>query len=293
MKPWINYHHLFYFMTIAEAGSISAAAEKLLLGQPTLSAQLKQFEDSIGVQLFERKHKKLYLTEHGQLALDYAKNIFKMGSEMYEALKDNLKSSKVNVQIGALDSIGKQVMLQLTQAAQRATPCTMTLVEGRFEELIRELKAHRVDLVISDLYPRIEATKGLHYKVLSKGSIGIYGGQKFKSLQNNFPRSLIGQPFILPTHDSKLRFDFEHWLKVQDLSVDIIAETQDTALKKLMAVSDMALIPAPSYSIQKELESGELFKIGDLDIFEEIYLISAQRKIENPVASYLMKEFHL
>ena len=45
MNPWINYHHLFYFMTIAETGSISGAAEKLLLGQPTLSAQLKQLEE--------------------------------------------------------------------------------------------------------------------------------------------------------------------------------------------------------------------------------------------------------
>ena len=39
-------HHLFYFMTIAEQGSVSKAAEKLLLGQPTLSAQLKEFEEN-------------------------------------------------------------------------------------------------------------------------------------------------------------------------------------------------------------------------------------------------------
>ncbi len=62
MSPWINYHHLFYFKTIAEEGSVSKAAGKLRIGQPTLSAQLKQFEDAIGVQLFERQHKKLLLT---------------------------------------------------------------------------------------------------------------------------------------------------------------------------------------------------------------------------------------
>jgi LysR family transcriptional activator of nhaA len=56
--PWINYHHLLYFKVIAEEGSVSKAAEKLRLGQPTLSAQLKLFEETLGVQLFERQHKK-------------------------------------------------------------------------------------------------------------------------------------------------------------------------------------------------------------------------------------------
>ena len=91
MNPWINYHHLYYFMTIAEMNSISRAAEKLLIGQPTLSAQLKQFEEQLGVLLFERQHKKLILTEHGKLALEYARNIFKMGGEMYEALHDRIE----------------------------------------------------------------------------------------------------------------------------------------------------------------------------------------------------------
>ena len=62
MNPWINYHHLFYFKTIAEQGTVSKAAERLNIGQPTLSAQLKQFEESLGVSLFDRQHKKLLLS---------------------------------------------------------------------------------------------------------------------------------------------------------------------------------------------------------------------------------------
>ena len=125
MKPWINYHHLYYFMTIAELNSISKAAEKLLKGQSTLSTQPKQFEDQLGVQLFERHHKRLVLTEHGKLALEYSRNIFKMGGEMYEALHDRLKPTKVNLQLAALDSIPKQVMLKLTQAVLSIGPSTI------------------------------------------------------------------------------------------------------------------------------------------------------------------------
>jgi LysR family transcriptional activator of nhaA len=54
-----NYHHLYYFYTIAKLGSISKACEKLRLCQPTLSAQLKQFENYLKFKLFERENKKL------------------------------------------------------------------------------------------------------------------------------------------------------------------------------------------------------------------------------------------
>ena len=64
MSPWINYHHLYYFKTIVEEGTVSAAAEKLRIGQPTLSAQLKQFEESMGIPLFARKSKRLVITPH-------------------------------------------------------------------------------------------------------------------------------------------------------------------------------------------------------------------------------------
>ncbi len=293
-KYWLNYHHLYYFMTIAELGSISKAAEKLLLGQPTLSAQLKQFEDNLGVQLFERQHKKLILTEHGKLALEYAKNIFKMGGEMYEALHDRLKPSKINVQLGALDSIPKQVMLQLTQAALKIAPCSISLVEGKFDELMRDLTSHKVDLAISNFLPKLEATKGMYHKVISKRPLGIYGSPEFKSLRKKFPQSLNDRPIVLPTYDSQMRYDLEHWLKLNEISVDVIAETQDTALKKMMATNSMAMIPAASHTVQRQVLSGELILIGELDnVTEELYLLSAHRKITNPVAAELMKTFSL
>ncbi len=87
MTPWINYHHLFYFKAVAEEGTVSGAAKKLRIGQPTLSAQLKQFEETLGVQLFERQHKKLILSEQGKVALDYAKSIFKMDNSASDGRK--------------------------------------------------------------------------------------------------------------------------------------------------------------------------------------------------------------
>lgn len=292
MNQWINYHHLFYFKTIAEEGSVSKAAEKLRLGQPTLSAQLKQFEDTLGVQLFERRHKKLILTEHGKVALDYAKNIFKMGSEMYEVLHDRLKPLKPSLHIGALDSVPKQIVVQLVKQAFKISPCQITLSEGKSDELLRELISHRMDLMVTNFLPDGPDGKGLYPKSIAKKNVSFYGAPKFKSLRKGFPKSISGQPMILPTYDSKLRRDLDHWAKLNKVDLNIIVESQDIAVKKLMAIGDLGLIPTATHSVTGQILRGELVEIGQLSgVYEELFLLTAQRKIENPIASKLRDTF--
>ncbi|HEX4926281.1 MAG TPA: LysR family transcriptional regulator [Bdellovibrionales bacterium] len=294
MSPWINYHHLYYFKTIAEEGTVSGAAQKLRVGQPTLSAQLKQFEDTLGIALFERRHKKLILTEQGRVALDYARNIFRMGSEMYEVLHDRLKPAKPSLCIGALDTIPKQVVLQLTKSALRISRCQITLLEGRPDELLRELSAHRIDVLITNFLPSALGAKGLFHRQIAKDGVAVYGTPKFKPLRKGFPKSISGQPMILPTYDSKMRYDIEHWARTVPLELDILAESQDIAVKKLMAVSNLGLLPAAAHTVNRQVLAGELVEIGPVNgVFEELYLVTAQRKIENPIAKELMKSFEI
>lgn len=294
MSPWINYHHLYYFKTIAEEGSVSKAAVKLRLGQPTLSAQLKQFEGSLGVRLFERSHKKLLLTEHGVLALEYARGIFRMGSEMYEALHDRLKPLKPLVHLGALDSVPKQVVLRLVQQALQISSAQVTLSEGRPNELLRELAAHRMDLMLTNFLPTGVDAKGLYPRRVSRQQVGFYGAKSFRALRKNFPRSVSGVPMILPTYDSKLRQDLDHWAKLHEIDLNLVVESQDISVKKLMASHGIGLIPAASHSVSVLVKQGDLFEIGAVEgVYEELYLLSAQRKIENPIASKLKVQFTL
>src|SRR5687768_16557914 len=133
---WLNYHHLFYFRAIATEGSIARAAEKLLLGQPTLSAQLKQLEQKIGKDLFERRNRKLVLTEAGRAALEYANEIFRLGNEMLEVLQDRTPEGRPHLQIGALDSVPKAVVLKMVTAVHQIAPCTVSILEGKGDELM-------------------------------------------------------------------------------------------------------------------------------------------------------------
>jgi LysR family transcriptional activator of nhaA len=290
--PWINYHHLFYFKTIAEQGSVSGAAAKLRLGQPTLSAQLKQFEETLGVELFERRHKKLVLTEHGRLALEYARNIFSIGNEMYEALHDRLKPQKTSLHIGTIDSVAKQVTLQLLQKAQRIAPCHVMLSEGKPDELLRELAAHRLDLLLTNFLPPPQSGLKLYHRSIIKKNVAIFGSPKFKSLRANFPKSLEGQPMILPTYDSKLRADIDHWSRLNKVNYDVVVESQDIAIKKLAAIAGIGLIPSAGHGVTRQVLGGELLEIGTLKgVEDELFIVAAERRIQNPVAQTLFKDF--
>lgn len=293
MNQWINYHHLYYFKTIAEEGSVSRAAEKLRLGQPTLSAQLKQFEDNLGVKLFDRQHKKLILTEHGKVALDYSKNIFKLGSEMFEVLNDRLKPLKPSLHLGALDSVPKHIVLSLVQHAFSIEPCQITLSEGKSDELLRELTAHRIDLVVTNFLPSGLDGRGLFPMSIGKSNVSFYGSPKFLKLKKGFPNSISGQPLILPTYDSRLRQEIDHWAKLNKIELNIVVESQDISVKELLAENGIGIFPAATNSLKRQIAQKELVELGQLrDVSQELFLVTAHRKIENPIASRLRVAFN-
>ncbi len=288
---WLNYHHLFYFRVIATEGSIARASEKLRIGQPTLSAQLKQLEENIGKTLFERRNRRLVLTEAGRAALNYANEIFRLGDEMVEVLNDRDPGNQTHLQIGALDSVPKDVILSLVIAAYRAGPCVVSLLEGRGDELFRELRAHRIDLIVSNYPAQAMEETDVFSKSVAKLPVSVYGAAPFKNLRRNFPQSLHGKPFVLPTLHSKLRHDLNHYFKLHKIQALPVAETQDSSLQKLLAANAIGLAPLSELGVGRD---EKLFRLGRLaNVSEEVWLISAQRKIENPIAAKLMNSFSL
>lgn len=294
-SQWLNYHHLYYFWVIATEGSIARASVKLRLGQPTLSTQLKILEDSLGRTLFERRNRRLVLTEAGRVAFQYASEIFRMGSEMVEALHDRApRGEKTHLQIGALDSVSKHITLRLTEAAYAAGPCTVSILEGKGDELLRELQAHRLDLLLSNFPPAIDESGNLTIRSIGRIPISVYGAPKYRGLIKKFPESLAGQNFVLPTYHSKLRHDLDHYFRTARLPIVRVAETQDSSLQKLLGTSGVGLIPIAESSATELVRDKSLIRLGRLEnVNEDFWLITSSRKVENPIAAALAKSFHL
>lgn len=287
----LNYHHLYYFKIIATEGGIARASEKLRIGQPTLSSQLKQLEDSIGKTLFERRNRKLILTEAGRAALNYANEIFNLGDEMIEVLQDRTSENLLHLQIGALDSVPKSVIHALVVEAHKIAPCTVSILEGKGDELFRELRAHKLDLIVSN-YPTLKIEESQVYaKSVAKLPVAVYGCAKDKELKKSFPKSLDGKSFVLPTIHSKLRHDLDHYFKLNQIKAISVAETQDTSLQKLLAENGVGLAP---FSESGGMKGSGLIRLGRLPgIYEEIWLIAAERKLENAIATKLVNTFSL
>jgi LysR family transcriptional regulator, transcriptional activator of nhaA len=292
MKAWINYHHLQYFMTTATEGGVAKAAKKLRIGQPTLSTQLRQFEETIGHELFDRSKRQLQLTEMGQIVLGYAVDIFKLGDELLESLNEHRGRDKVPLQIGIVDSVAKHLARRIVDFAISNYKTRVTIIEGHADALFRDLKSHRVDIVVSNFPPSVGDDQGFLIKSIAKMPVSVCGAPSFAKLKKNFPNSLNGQGFVLPTAASKLRHDVDHYFKLQDMDIELVAEVQDTSLIKLMGIHGDGLITIPEPAVEDLIANKSLVKLGNLEgIFEELWFVTAQRRIPNPVAIGLFKRF--
>ena len=86
----LNFKHLRYFWMVAKTGSIARAAEQLHLTPQSISGQLGEFDDALGVKLFRRAGRNLELTDAGRRILSYAEEIFTIGDELLEVLRLSL-----------------------------------------------------------------------------------------------------------------------------------------------------------------------------------------------------------
>ena len=106
---WLNYHHLLYFWVVAKEGTIAAACKQLNLAQPTISAQLRVLEDSLGEKLFTRVGRNLALTETGRVVYRYADEIFSLGRDLMDTLRGRPTDRPLRLTVGVADVLPKLV----------------------------------------------------------------------------------------------------------------------------------------------------------------------------------------
>lgn len=108
----MNIRHLKVFITVVDTGSMTNAAEKLFVAQPSISQTIKEIEEYYNIRLFERLSKKLYITEKGKEFLSYARHIVSLFDEMEEKIRQNSESGILR--IGASITVGTCILSQLS-----------------------------------------------------------------------------------------------------------------------------------------------------------------------------------
>ncbi|MEO1581867.1 MAG: LysR family transcriptional regulator, partial [Pseudomonadota bacterium] len=107
----LNFKHLRYFWAVAHSGNLTRAAEQLHVSQSALSVQIRQLEEWLGQDLFERQGRSLVLTEAGRIALEYSDTLFSVSDEFVNVLKGRDSHSRQVIRIGAVTTLSRNFQI--------------------------------------------------------------------------------------------------------------------------------------------------------------------------------------
>lgn len=281
---WLNYHHLFYFWTVARAGSIARAGQELRLAQPTISNQLKTLEASLGVKLLERRGRRLVLTDVGRTVLRYADDIFRTGQELQRAVKGLPTGQRLRLMAGVVDVIPKRMAAHLLRPAVDANPDVILVCrEGPLPQLLAALAVHELDVVLADV-PASEAVKvkAFNHRLGDCGTT-FFAAPRLAHLRKDFPRSLHGAPSLLPAEGTALRRALEAWFGELGIQPRLAGEFDDSALMKVFGAQGTGFFAAPQ-ALEEEIRSEyAVVPLGRAEeVRETFYAITVERRIRHP-----------
>ena len=293
-----NFHHLYYFYVIAKTGSVSQAAKDLRLAQPTLSAQLKQFEGYLNFPLFKREGRKLLLTEQGQFMLDYARDIFNLGREMLDAVHDRSKVGTTRIQIGAPDFIPKAFLNAFLLFIYRSNPNVhISVKEDLPHVLAAELKAHLLDFVITDIpFQAAQEKRSFHSQLIASIPVVLCANTHLAKKIQKKPSQLKDTPVLMPTSHSQVYQATQDYFIRQKISPQIIGEIQDIEVVRRLVLSGIGIAPLNLFTIQNAPTHEKLHVLGSIEkpiCFDNLYLISGIRKKPHPLTEKILEHFQL
>lgn len=235
--PRLNFQHLLYFWAVVRNGSLTKACTELHLSAPTVSAQLRTFEERIGVRLLMKSGRTLVPSEAGRLVFSYAEEIFALGADLVSALAQRPTHKPMRIVAGIDDVVPKEIAQRLVNAAlDLAQPVQLLCREGTLHELLRGLELRELDVVLSDspVTPSLNLRAYNHY--LGGCDVSWMAAPALaKSLRAGFPKSLHGAPVLLPTSDTAIRRALDQWLDRHEVRPVIAGEFEDYALLREFA----------------------------------------------------------
>lgn len=284
---WFNYHHLRYFWLVAKEGSVSRAAKKLRVSQPTVSEQVHALEDAFGAKLFQRAGRGIEITDAGQTVVRFADEIFALGNDMVDVVKGRALGRAVRLTVGVCDVVPKLVAYRiLAPVLELPDRVSVVCQEDSPQRLIAELTSHRLDVVVSDA-PSHEPRTESH--LLGECGVSIFGARRLATeARIGFPRSLDGAPFLLPTPNTSLRRELDEWFLARTIAPRVVGEFQDTALLSEFAEAGVGLFAAPDAIAKDTGRVRGLVRAGPLKpLRARYYAITAERHLAHPAVALL------
>jgi DNA-binding transcriptional LysR family regulator len=240
----INFHQLEIFLCIARERSFSKAADKLHISQPSVSIQIKNLEDSLDVELFERLGRRVYLTPEGEAMLEHAKKIAEIVATLQNEIRDirGIRRGKLAAGCSRVPS-ATRVPLAVAQFKKQYPETEISIKTGRSNEVEQWVLDNEVDLGVIEGDPKSVLLKKEPWYddeivlVLARGSPLL----KKRHLTLS---EILEQPFLLQAPGVRPTF-IERVIKQRNMTIKkpVTVGSREAIKAAIVAGYGVALIP--------------------------------------------------
>ena len=242
--------HLRYFVAVAEAGSLTVAAERQLhTSQPSLSRQIRDLEDEIGTQLLTRSARGIELTPAGRAFLDHARSVLSQVEAAAEAARRAAHPAKPCFAMGFLTGHELTWMPEALQILHHELPNIDVMISSQYSpQLASALVKGTVDVAF---LRREKEVPDLEFQLLVKEPLVVvlprnHHLAKFKAIS---PGDLAGETFVTVSHTAPvLRVVIDNYLKQSGINITPDHEVDHLAMGMSLIASTRGVGLLPAYA---------------------------------------------
>jgi DNA-binding transcriptional LysR family regulator len=171
----VELRHLRYFVAVAEAENVlRAATQKLHVSQPAVSRQIRDLEDELGAQLFERTGKSVRLTEAGFLFLKEARAVLERTNEAVRSVRAFAQAGETELHVGYTPALRAQIVSPTLRAFQREMPKVhVKLHDWSNEKIVTGLRDGRLQLAFTVRPSKRGESRDLRFEELLREQVRL------------------------------------------------------------------------------------------------------------------------
>ena len=247
------------FLTVAETGNVTRAADMLHLVQPAVSRQIRLLEEDVGTPLFERERHGMALTEAGQALVGYARRaLLELDRARMELSGRNADSVSGLVTLGLLPSTVDLLSSALVSALAAAYPeIRVRIAVGYAGTLMQWLASGEVDAAL--LYGA-ERSAEIQTTALIEEALWVIGppGSGLDARRPVTLAELAGHRVVLPSAPHGIRTLVEHACALAKVTLQISAETNALSVQRSLVLGGHGLTILPPIAVAEDLQAGKL-----------------------------------
>jgi len=239
--------HLRYFMAVAETGSLTAAAERRLhTSQPSLSRQIRDLEDQVGVELLTRGARGVELTAAGRAFFDHARLALTQVDAAVEAARRAAQPAKRKFALGFLTGMEMTWLPEAMRILRGELPTVDVTVSSDYSpDLAEGLERGSLDLAFLRADPDFDLT----YQVVGQEPLVVLmpSDHPLTTFDAIHPQQLVGQPFVAMVNKAKvLRGVIDDYFKRSGVQITPTQGADNPAMVMSLVASmrGMSLVPA-------------------------------------------------